>query len=234
MLRRSDGILGIGAVARQREVERSPLVATAGRCCGGDAARRSPADAHPRDRRRQGRPRRSGGGIPGRAYGAGCALPRGVGARRAHARADELFLGPLITAIEPDEARGDRGPAAPDRQRGAFEERRARTATSRSPGPPSRSRPGAPPRSCAGRPLPSRAVAAARARLAGAEPGEAAAEAAAALKDLYVRALAAELIRRASAEARARGTRSRSTDALGTGRGAPQAAVRLHPRRTWA
>ncbi len=206
VLRRSDGMLRIGAVVRQAELERSPLVAD-----GWPLLRQAARHVgHPQTRSR--------GTVAGSVAHADPAaeLPAVLAAldarfHLASARGErtlaphELFVGPLMTAIEPDELLVEiEVPPLPSGARGAFVEQARTHGDFAVAGAAVVLAPGHAAIAMLGRgTLPIRAVAAEQALLAGAQPGEAAAQAAAVIKDVYVRALAAELVRRAIAEARA-------------------------------
>ena len=204
-LRRDDGALRIGALTRQSALERSELVAAewplltqAVRFVG-----------HPQIRNR--------GTVGGSVAHADPAaeLPVALAALDARfvaqsprgrrmLRAEELFLGPLTTALEPDELLVEiEVPPLPEGAGSAFVEH-ARTAGDfaiagaaalvSSSGHAAIALLGA-------RPTPVRAPDAERALVDGAEPREAAALAAASVEEGHRRALVAELVRRAIEEA---------------------------------
>jgi CO/xanthine dehydrogenase FAD-binding subunit len=204
-LERGDGVLRIGALARQAALERSELVA-AGWPLLSKAVR---FVGHP-----QLRSRGTVGGSVAHADPA-AELPVALAALDARftaqssrgrrtLRAGELFLGPLTTALAPDELLVEiEVPLPPEGAGTAFVEHARTHGDFAIAGAAAVVAPGehAALALLGAGPVPVRAFAAERAVVDGANPREAAALAASAIEDDHRRALIAELVRRAIEEA---------------------------------
>jgi CO/xanthine dehydrogenase FAD-binding subunit len=204
-LERSDGALRIGALTRQSALERSELVA-AGWPLLIQAVR---FVGHP-----QIRSRGTVGGSVAHADPA-AELPVALAALDAHFTAlsprgrrtlpaGELFLGPLTTALEPDELLVEiEVPAPPDGAGSAFVEHARTHGDFAIAGAAALVAPAehAALALLGAGPVPVRAFAAERALVDGADPREAAALAASSVEDDHRRALIADLARRAIEEA---------------------------------